>query len=101
VIRIRFLPQADAEVAAETRYYRREAGSEVSKRFVQSVEQATQLAREFPRAGSPGPENTRRLQLKGFPFALIYRLEGDEIVVFALAHNARHPEYWLRRNTPR
>lgn len=97
--RIRFIPQARAEVEAETRYYRREAGSKISKRFVQSVEQAARLALEFPGAGSPGPEGTRRMQLRDFPFALIYRPEKAGIVVFALAPNAREPEYWSKRLT--
>jgi plasmid stabilization system protein ParE len=41
---IRFRPGADAEVEAETRYYRRQAGAEVSRRFVEAVEQATRVA---------------------------------------------------------
>lgn len=97
--RIRFVPQADAEVAAETRYYRREAGPEIASQFVKAVEQASCLAAEFPAAGSPSHANTRRIQLKKFPFSLIYQLAEDEIVVFAVAHNARKPGYWESRTT--
>jgi toxin ParE1/3/4 len=93
---IRFHPEADAEVEAETRYYRRQAGVEVSRRFVEAVEQATRFALEFPNAGSEGIANTRRLQLRGFPHSLVYRAVGDEIV-FAVAHHAREPGYWRAR----
>ncbi|HEV3077244.1 MAG TPA: type II toxin-antitoxin system RelE/ParE family toxin [Thermoanaerobaculia bacterium] len=95
---IRFHPGADAEVEAETRYYRRQAGVEVSRRFVEAVEQATRVALEFPNAGSEGIANTRRLQLRGFPHSLVYRPVGDEIVVFAVAHHAREPGYWRARS---
>jgi len=95
---IRFHPGADAEVEAETRYYRRQAGREVSTRFVEAVEQAARLAFEFPNAGSEGIANTRRLQLKGFPHSLVYRLVGEEIVVFAVAHHSREPGYWRARS---
>lgn len=95
---IRFHPQADAEVEAETRYYRRQAGPEVSSRFVEAVEQAARLALEFPNAGSEGLANTRRLQLKGFPHSLVYRAVGEEIVVFAVAHHSREPGYWRARS---
>ena len=95
--RIRFIPQADAEVETETRYYRREAGSEIANQFVKAVEQASRLALEFPAAGSPSPANTRRVQLKKFPFSLIYRSVEDEIIVFAVAHNSREPGYWVSR----
>jgi toxin ParE1/3/4 len=97
VKRIRFLPQADAEVEAETRYYRREAGPEVASRFVKAVEQATRLALEFPDAGSEGLDQTRRVQLKSFPYSLVYRPVQDGIVVFAVAHNSREPNYWRAR----
>ena len=95
---VRFHPLADAEVEAETRYYRRQASAEVSRRFVDAVEQAVRLALEYPNAGSEELANTRRLQLKGFPYSLVYRPEGDEIVVFAVAHHAREPGYWRARS---
>jgi toxin ParE1/3/4 len=94
---IRFLPEADAEVAVETQYYRKEAGPEVASRFVRAVEQAARLVLEFPDAGSAGVEETRRVQVKGFPHALVYRPVEDGIVVFAVAHNAREPNYWQSR----
>jgi toxin ParE1/3/4 len=98
VKQIRFHPQADAEVEAETQYYRREAGPEVSSRFVKAVEQAVRLALEFPNSGSEGLANTRRLQLKGFPHSLVYRSVDEGIVVFAVAHPSRVPGYWQARS---
>jgi hypothetical protein len=35
--------------------------------------------------------------LKGFPFAVVYRREGDELVIFAVAHHRRAPGYWKAR----
>lgn len=81
----------------ETQHYRREASPEVASRFVMAVEQAARLVLEFPDAGSVGVEKTRRLQVKGFPHALVYRRVEDGIVVFAVAHSAREPNYWQSR----
>jgi plasmid stabilization system protein ParE len=40
----------------------------------------------------------RQVQVKGFPFALIYRcLSATDIVVVAVAHTSRRPRYWRRR----
>lgn len=94
---VRFHPLADAEVEAETRYYRRQASAEVSRRFVKAVEQAARLALEFPNAGSEGLAKTRRLQLEGFPHSLVYSLDEEGIVVFAVAHHSREPGYWRTR----
>jgi hypothetical protein len=35
--------------------------------------------------------------LTGFPFAIAYALDGDRIVVLAVAHLRRRPGYWLGR----
>ena len=39
----------------------------------------------------------RRLLVKRFPYQLIYRVEGDEIVIYAVAHQKRRPGYWRKR----
>ena len=39
----------------------------------------------------------RRLLVKRFPYQLIYRVEGDEIVIYAVAHQARRPGYCWKR----
>jgi plasmid stabilization system protein ParE len=84
-------------VERETQYYRREAGPEVASRFVRAVEQAARLVLEFPDAGSAGVEQTRHVQLKGFPYSFVYRPVEEEVVVFAVAHHAREPNYWQSR----
>jgi len=42
----------------------------------------------------------RRVLVRRFPFSIMYRLEGDEIVIYALAHHAREPGYWEPRLDP-
>ena len=94
--RARFIAAARLELLAEVIYYNeREPG--LGRRFVAAVEEAAARALAFPSAGSPFASNTRRMFVKGFPFALIYRTEGDGIVVFAVAHHKRRPYYWRRR----
>jgi toxin ParE1/3/4 len=41
--------------------------------------------------------NIRRYLLKRFPFAVIYRIEHEEIQVIAVAHSRRRPGYWMAR----
>jgi toxin ParE1/3/4 len=41
--------------------------------------------------------STRRVFVKDFPFAVVYRPHQDGIVIFAVAHHARRPEYWQTR----
>jgi plasmid stabilization system protein ParE len=71
---------------------------ELGERFRQSVMAAASLAAAHPRIGSPWKLNTRRVFPKHFPYALVYRLLGDEVVVLAVAHFRRRPTYWRGRS---
>jgi toxin ParE1/3/4 len=88
------------EFLAEIIHYNEVEGG-LGTRFVAAVEEASARALAFPRAGSPARFNTRRVFLKGFPFALIYQPEPDGIVVFAVAHHKRRPYYWQGRTRAR
>ncbi len=66
-------------------------------RFRQSVEAAVQLATALPYAGAPYKYGTRRIFPKKFPFSVIYLVGKNEIVIFAVAHFKRRPDYWRRR----
>ena len=39
----------------------------------------------------------RRMLLHKFPFSLIYALGAEEIVIVAVAHQKRRPDYWKGR----
>jgi len=96
VKRARFIAAARLEFFAEVIYYS-EAQPGLGARFTAAVEEAAARALAFPLSGSPSRSNTRRVMVKGFPFSLVYRMEPDGIVVFAVAHHARRPYYWQSR----
>lgn len=94
--RARFIAPARRELLAEVAYYsNKELG--LGSRFLTAGEDAAARALAYPLTGTPASENTRRMFLKDFPFALVYRPEENGIIVFALAHHARRPEYWRDR----
>jgi toxin ParE1/3/4 len=39
----------------------------------------------------------RRLALRRFPFALIYRADAEAVRIVAVAHRRRRPSYWQLR----
>lgn len=92
----RFLPAARREFLAEIIYYNQEQGG-LGARFTAAVEEATVRALAFPLAGSPAAANTRRVFLQGFPFSVVYRAVPAGIVIFAVAHQSRRPDYWESR----
>ena len=94
--RIRLLGEARAELLHETTYYESKRKG-TGKKFRESVNESFALLRSFPQGGAPGPANTRRTKVKGFPFTVVYRDTEREIVVFAIAPDRQQPGYWLSR----
>ena len=93
---VRFLGEAQDEFLEQVAFYEdRQKG--LGERFRQAVEAAVTLASAHPKLGSPWKFQTRRVFPKGFEFSLVYRVEGDELIVLALAHFRRRPAYWKRR----
>lgn len=92
----RFVTPARQEFLAEVAHYRA-VQPELAARFVAAVEEVTCRAMAFPLSGTPGPNKTRRLSVKDFPFSIVYRSERDGVIVFAVAHHSREPGYWQPR----
>ncbi|PIT77358.1 type II toxin-antitoxin system RelE/ParE family toxin [Limnohabitans sp. JirII-31] len=96
MINARFHSEARLEFLDGVTYYEAiELG--LGNRFRQSVEAAVSLALSLPLAGSPYKHGTRRVFPKKFPFSIVYMVEENEIVIFAVAHFRRKPGYWKSR----
>jgi plasmid stabilization system protein ParE len=94
--RLRIHADARTELLRETLYYETHRTG-TGKRFREAVAAAFGVLRHFPASGAIGPSGTRKLKVKGFPFAVIYRDDPSEIIVFAIVHHRKLPNYWLAR----
>jgi len=95
---IRFTAPARHELLSEVAYYNdKEPG--LGALFNAAIEEAVKRAVAFPLTGSPASKSTRRMFVKNFPFAVVYRVDAEGIVIFAVAHHSRRPGYWRERPT--
>ena len=91
--RVRFVEPARLEFLAEVNYcYRVNTG--LGSKFLQAVEDATARALAYPLASPSAQHRTRRVFLRDFPFALVYRSDEQGITIYALAHHSRRSGYW-------
>jgi plasmid stabilization system protein ParE len=93
---VRFHEAARAELLSEVQYYA-SISPELGRRLAIAVEQAAQLAAEFPEMGSPYKHGTRRVFPTRFPFSMVYVVRESEVYVVALAPFRRKPGYWRGR----
>jgi plasmid stabilization system protein ParE len=98
-MRIVFLPEASAELAAAAEWYQeRQLG--LGDDFLEEVGRATGAIAEAPDAwpaltGARRP--VRRFLLSRFPFSVVYAIRDEQVLVVAVAHAKRRPRYWSRR----
>jgi hypothetical protein len=58
-------------------------------------------AEAFPIAhDSPTGEDVRQARVHRFPYRLVFFVEGESVLVVAVAHLRRRPGYWRERLTP-
>ncbi len=87
---LRFLPEVEQDVIAAYVWYEEKApglGEELLRMFYA-------CAREIPRNPLLYAKvycQFRRRLLRRFPYAIYFRIEGSEIIVFGLFHCARDP----------
>src|SRR5437764_6922304 len=65
--------------------------------FADAVEHAFELLAEYPLIGKKVRPRVRRMTLLGWPYAIIYLVRDDAIVIIAVAHHRRRPNYWRKR----
>lgn len=88
---------AEAEFYNIVEYYK-QFDQALSIDFIQEFDTSVQRLIKFPQAGQPYLHQTKRVFLNRFPYAIVYRFYGNElIVVFAIMHMSRKPDYWEKR----
>ena len=90
---------AEREVSAAVEYYMTKA-PHVAERFLADFDQTVQRIVAHPNARTLIGRGLRRCLLTDFPYQVIYRIEGDVIRVYAIAHHKRRPRDWRNRVTP-
>ena len=93
---VRFLRPAELEMLDAARYYELQAPG-LGDDFLDKIDSAVQDISEHPERWPVVRPNTRRRLVHRFPYALLYRVDPDEVVIQATMHLHRHPEYWTNR----
>ena len=96
VLTVRFRPEARAE-AAETREWYETRRSGLGAIFTEDLARTIRAVAENPLRFSLVHHETRRAILDRFPYAVYFRVDGDEVVVLAV-HGRQDPTRWQRRS---
>lgn len=95
-MKVQLLDPAQRELDEAIDYYNKERAG-LGREFREEAWLAVQRIREFPKAWASIGGRIRRCQLQRFPYGLVYEPTVNEIVIIAVAHLHRRPEYWRSR----
>jgi hypothetical protein len=94
--RIHYLLEAEEEILQAVNWYYDQEQT-LATDFYREFQIAEADIKAFPEFWTPLAGGYRRKMLNRYPYSLIYRIEDDLLLVTALAHTSRKPDYWRKR----
>ena len=93
---LRFANEALAEFIAAGRYYNEQVPG-LGDSFVDEIEAGLQKILGAPHTWRIVEDDIRRYLVRRFPYGIYYTIEGDVLVIWAVKHLHRDPDYWQQR----
>lgn len=91
-----FHPEAEAEFYDAINFYE-DCESGLGEAFSHEVFAAIGRILRFPESWQNFSRRSRRCLCNRFPYSIIYRVAGEEVVIYAIMHQKRKPGYWKNR----
>lgn len=95
-MRVEYHPEALAEFRETAIYYEKKQHG-LGARFVAAVDSAVTHIADSSLAWRVVEGEVRRYLTKVFPYAVLYSIEDDYILIVAVMHCHREPGYWRDR----
>ncbi len=95
-MRVEFLAAATAEFDEAAAFYASEE-PELGEQFSEEVHRTIRRIIEYPDAWTPISRRTRRCRTRKFPYAIIYQVRGNTLLIVGVTHMRRSPNIWKRR----
>ena len=93
---VRFLSPAEREIAQAAQYYNSKVPN-LGTEFLREVKYAVKRLEADPEVAQAVRGDVRRWLIRRFPFGILYRVDPEEIIILAVMHLARQPDYWRGR----
>ena len=93
---IKYLKIAREEFHSAIKYYESQQ-TNLGRKFQSDVENSISRIKEFPKAYVSIKNDERRCLLHKFKYSIFYSIEESYILIIAIAHQHRKPDYWIDR----
>jgi toxin ParE1/3/4 len=95
-VNVSFHPLAERELNDAAQYYELESAG-LGAAFLNEVQRCCDGIVEYPGTGLVMTGSVRRRLIRRFPYALLYRIRGQQLRILAVMNLKRRPAYWVGR----
>ncbi len=92
-MRVRLLPEAEIELLEAAQWYREQSVG-LDYEFMRCIDEATAKIGRSPLMFPVVYRGRRRVLVKRFPYAIIFDVGSEEILVYAVFHFSRNQKSW-------
>lgn len=93
---VRFLGPAEREMLEAAIYYEIQVEN-LGENFLDIIEAAVAEIAENPKTWPDIEQGIRRRLVRRFPYAVLYAIHENEIIIVAVMHQKQKPHYWMDR----
>ncbi len=98
-MKVAFLQPAETELFAAIDYYNLQREG-LGLEFAAEVRHGLERIARYPAAWTPMSPLIRRCRLQRFPYALLYHVSNDTVLIVAVQNLHQHPDVWKSRWRP-
>jgi toxin ParE1/3/4 len=93
---IRFHPAALQDAEGATAWYGARS-TRSAARFLEELDRLLEVVATVPEQFPKTDSGPSRALFRRFPFFLAFRIDSENVVIFAVAHGKRRPHFWRDR----
>jgi plasmid stabilization system protein ParE len=89
-------PRARRDLLEAALYYDRRVEG-LGKDFFAEVQRVLERVLDHPESAPELRQGVRMARVSRFPYNVLYRMQGDDLLVLAVSHQSRKPDHWESR----
>ncbi len=92
-MKIKILQSAESEIGDAMDYYNKQYPG-LGYEFANEIKKSLYTIKAFPEAWSLFQDKIRKCYVSRFPYAILYEVKNEIIIVFAVMHLKLNPKRW-------
>lgn len=95
-MKVVFLEPAHLEYWEAIEFYNMQSEG-LGNKFIAEIDRTISIIKNYPESFTEYTKRTRKAVVNIFPYNIIYSVKEGNIIVLAVAHQHRKPNFWLDR----